>query len=208
MTKCLLFDCDGTLVDSERLSSVGLVKMFSERGVQLDPDELVLRFRGWKLSTIFEVLSSEHSISINDEFVLKYRDIVARLFEKELLPIEGIEYALSKLAQPKAVVSSGPLRKIQQALRVTGLSKYFDGNIYSSYEIGIWKPDPEIYNYAASDMGFSKSDCIVVDDAPVGVEAGCKAGIKTYFYNRFNESCSYPMAISFQSMRELPQLIN
>lgn len=207
MTKCLLFDCDGTLVDSERLGFIGLVTKVSDQGVHLDPDELVTRFRGWELAKIFEVLKTEHPIKFDVNFVPAYRAIVTQLFEKELRPIKDIDYALRNLPQPKAVVSSGPLAKIQQALRVTGLAKYFGENLYSSYEVGVWKPDPEIYNHAARDMGFKNSECVVIDDGLVGVEAGCKAGISTYYYNRYNEESHFPEAISFNSMKDLPALI-
>ena len=207
MSSCLLFDCDGTLVDSERLCNIGLVRKFAEKNINLDAEELVVRFRGWKLSLILETLTQEHSISIDEAFVSSYRAIVGELFETELKPVEGIEVALRALPHKKAVVSSGPLAKIQQALRVTGLSDYFESNLYSSYEIGIWKPDPGIYRHAAKDMGYAAKDCAVIDDGLVGVEAGSLAGMKTYFYNRYNEKCGIPGVVSFGDMNELPYLI-
>lgn len=207
MSNCLLFDCDGTLVDSERLCNIGLVRKFSEKNISLDADELVIRFRGWKLSLILETLAQEHFISIDDAFVPSYRAIVSELFETELKPVAGIEKALRALPHRKAVVSSGPLSKIQQALRVTGLSDYFESNLYSSYEVGIWKPDPRIYRHAAKDMGYAAKDCAVIDDGPVGVEAGSLAGMKTYFYNRYNEKCELPGVVPFKDMNELPNLI-
>ena len=207
MSSCLLFDCDGTLVDSERLCNIGLVRKFNEKNINLDADELVIRFRGWKLSLILETLTQEHSISIDDAFIASYRAIVSELFETELKPIAGIENVLRALPHKKAVVSSGPLSKIQQALRVTGLSDYFESNLYSSYEIGIWKPDPGIYRHAAEDMGYPTKDCAVIDDGPVGVEAGSLAGMKTYFYNRYNEKCDFPGVVPFGDMNELPNLI-
>jgi HAD superfamily hydrolase (TIGR01509 family) len=207
MKKCILFDCDGTLVDSERLCNVALVVKLRDFRIELDADELVIRFRGWKLARILDVLSREHNLLLPENFVADYRQLVSQLFENELKPIEGIHAALDKLDQAKAVVSSGPLPKIKQALRVCGLERYFGGNIYSSYEVGIWKPDPGIYAYAAKDMGYSVNDCVVVDDGPVGIEAGLKAGIHTLFYNRFNEACEFEGAVSFHSMIELPPLV-
>lgn len=207
MTQCLLFDCDGTLVDSERLCNIGLVIKFKELGVNLDADELVQRFRGWKLASILDLLQQEHSVRLPDHFVASYREKVAELFESELKPVPGIELALEGLDQPKAVVSSGPRHKIEQALRVCNLSQYFGGNIYSSYEVCVWKPDPEIYRFAARDMGFSSQECAVIDDGLVGVEAGAKAGIKTYFYNVFQETCTWPGVVSFTTMSDLPRLI-
>lgn len=208
MKVCLLFDCDGTLVDSERLCNVGLARKFQQIGISLDVDELVIRFRGWKLATILEVLEAEHSVTLPEGFVASYREIVSQLFETELKPIEGIEHALASMPQPKVVVSSGPRHKIKQALRVCGLSEYFEDNIYSSYDVGIWKPDPGIYRYAAAGMGFSEAECAVIDDGPVGVEAGHMAGMATYFYNRFAEPCPFPGVVSFSSMYNLPELVN
>lgn len=207
MNQCLLFDCDGTLVDSERLCNIGLVIKFREYGVELDVDELVMRFRGWKLATILNVLEEMYELNLPENFEESYRAIVAELFESELKPVEYIENVLKNLSQPKAVVSSGPVHKIKQALRVCGLSKYFGDNIYSSYEVKIWKPDPGIYTYAAKDMGFSAENCIVIDDGQVGVEAGYRAGMKTLFFNRYDEECKFESVVSFKTMKALPQLI-
>ena len=208
MRKCLLFDCDGTLVDSERLCNIGLVIKFREYGIELDADELGIRFRGWKLAKIIEALEQESQLKLAEDFVDSYRSIVTNLFETELKPIQYVGETLKNLDHPNAVVSSGPNHKIQQALRICGLTKYFGANIYSSYEVGIWKPDPGIYIYAAKDMGFSAEDCIVIDDSLVGVEAGYRAGMKTLFYNRFNEICEFESVVSFCTMKELPQLIH
>lgn len=207
MTNCLLFDCDGTLVDSERLCCVGLVDSLKELRVTLDPDELVLRFRGWKLAKILDHLQSEHSVVLPEGFVAAYRKRVSELFEDELKPVQDIESVLDQLDYPKAVVSSGPREKIEQALRICNLSKYFQGNIYSSYEIGAWKPDPRVYEFAAQRMGYPSAECSVVEDGLVGVEAGVKAGMRTYFYNTHHEPCDWPEVVSFKSMTELPTLI-
>lgn len=207
MSACLLFDCDGTLVDSERLGHVGLVRKFQPLGIDLDADELMMRFKGWKLGRILEILESEHDLALPKDFVPGYRAIVSELFDAELKPIEGIEQALADLPQPKAVVSNGPPQKIKQALSLCGLSSYFGDNIYSAYDVGIWKPDPDIYRHAAAEMGYSPEQCSVIDDGNVGVEAGHLAGMTTYFYNRFRESCDFPNVISFESMHSLPELV-
>ena len=180
---------------------------FAEFGVNLDVDDLVMRFRGSKLANILAELEQEHDIKLPIDFVPAYRSLVAELFDSDLKPIEGIKEALSELQHPKAVVSSAPVAKIEQALSVCGLTAFFSANIYSSYEVKIWKPDPGIYLFAAKDMGFRPSDCIVIDDGPVGVKAGFEAGMKTLFYNVFQESCELDNVVSFDSMNQLPSLI-
>jgi HAD superfamily hydrolase (TIGR01509 family) len=207
MNQCLLFDCDGTLVDSEWLCNLGLVIQFKQLGVSLDVDELVLRFRGWKLARILEVLSMENHLVLNDDFIPAYRAVIERLFVTDLKPINGVLEMLRNTPQIKAVVSSGPLNKMRQALDICGLSSYFGPHLYSSYEVGVWKPDPGIYQFAAQDMGFAVADCIVVEDGLLGVEAGVKAGVQTYFYNCLNETCPFEGVIHFNSMQALPELI-
>ncbi|WHI47913.1 HAD-IA family hydrolase [Microbulbifer sp. VAAF005] len=207
MSKCLLFDNDGTLVDSEHLSSIGLAMMFENYRIKLDADELVIRFRGWKLASILSLLEEENNIKLKSNFVAAYRDIVTKLFIRELKPVEGVADALEALDGEKAVVSSGPLQKIKHALDICGLSKYFGNNLFSSYEVGIWKPDPGIYLHAAKSMGHHPENCSVIDDGPVGVKAGKEAGMKTYFFNRFNEESNTVGVVSFLAMRELPKLI-
>ena len=208
MKKCLLFDCDGTLVDSERLCNQGFVIKFAELGIKLDVYLLMLKYRGWELDKILDDLSCEFDVILPNNFAAGYRAVVANLFESELQPIEGIKAALDQLPYPKAVVSNGPAYKIKQALELGGLSDYFGSHIYSAYDIGIWKPDPRIYEFAAKDMGFDSKDCIVIEDGLVGVEAGYKAGMQTLFYNRFNQTCAFSSVGSFNAMDELPRLIN
>lgn len=208
MAECLLFDCDGTLVDSERLCNIGLVLMFRKLGIELDADELIFRFRGWKLADILKVLAQECEISLSPLFVDEYRQRVTDLFDTQLQPIDGVEAVLRHLNQPMAVVSSGPRLKIEHALSVCGLSHYFGDNIYSAYDIGVWKPDPGIYLHAAADMGYQVEQCVVIEDGLVGVEAGYKAGMKTLFYNPSNEVCHFSSVISFNAMKALPALLS
>ncbi len=207
LNNCFLFDNDGTLVDSEYLCNVGLVIMFRRYGVELDADELVIRFRGWKLASLLAILEDENRLTLTEKFVQDYRKIVSELFNNELKPVEGVVDALEALDGPKAVVSSGPMHKIQQALAVCGLAKYFGRNLFSSYDVGVWKPDPGIYLHAAKKMGYLPKHCVVIDDGPVGVQAGFEAGMKTYFFNRFDEECGTKDVISFQSMVDLPRLV-
>ena len=142
-----------------------------------------------------------------DDFVPRYRLLLADLFEQELQAVAGVSQALRAIALPKAVVSNGPRSKIELALRVCGLSGFFGDNIYSAYEIQVWKPEPGIYTQAARDMGFAPRDCAVVEDGLIGVEAGVRAGMKTLFYNPSGAACKFPEAVSFGAMSELPSLL-
>lgn len=205
MIQCILFDNDGTLVDSEHLCFRAMAELFRPLGAALDPDELHARFRGWKLDDTLSALSRTHAVPLPESFVPRYRARVAELFACELVPVPHVPEVLAALGHAKAVVSSGPPEKIRQALAVTGLSAHFGANVYSSYDIGLWKPDPAIYRYVATHMGYPPDQCAVVEDSEVGVAAAADAGMRTFFLNRLGEPCPRAGVIELGSMAELPQ---
>jgi HAD superfamily hydrolase (TIGR01509 family) len=208
MIECVLFDSDGTLVDSERLCYQAMSEKFAHFGVELDPHVLIRRYRGWKLDLALGELSEQHQVNLPAGFEQDYRARVDELFETHLKAMPGVTSVLPRLPQDKAVVSSGPMAKIRKALSVTGLSHHFMDQIYSSYEIGIWKPDPGIYTHAAGDMGYGVENCIAVEDSPVGVAAAVGSGMKTVFLNCFEEPCEWDNVIEISSMAELPAIVN
>jgi HAD superfamily hydrolase (TIGR01509 family) len=201
MIKCVIFDCDGTLVDSEYLCNLALEINLAQLGIQESAISLMERYRGWKLSKIFDELEAIHSVKLNES---KYRSLVAELFDRELKPIEGVSEALSKIQQVKCVASSAPLDKIEQALRVTNLSSFFGSHIFSSYIVKSWKPDPHLFLYAAQAMNFHPEECAVIEDSEVGLIAATKAGMQTYFFNPQNLECKINDVISFDRMIDLP----
>jgi HAD superfamily hydrolase (TIGR01509 family) len=201
MSKCVIFDCDGTLVDSEYLCNLALEMNLAELGVQESAAKLIERYRGWKLAKIFNQLEDIHHIKLNES---KYRGLVTELFDRELQPVDGVKKALSEIQQVKCVASSGPLEKINQALQITGLSEFFGSHIFSSYIVKSWKPDPGLFLYAAEAMNFKPEECAVVEDSKVGLIAAISAGMQAYFFNPENVECQIRSAVSFNDMSQLP----
>ena len=184
MIKCIIFDCDGTLVDSEYLCNLALEIKLRDYGVKSSATELVERFRGVKLTAILETMELEHQITLSDDFEVGYRALVNELFLAQLTPCEGVEQALSELGDyPKCVASSGPLKKINSALNITHLSGYFNGHIFSAHEVGSWKPEPGLFLHAAEKMGVKPEQCVVVEDSEVGIIGAQAAGMVAVLYD-------------------------
>jgi HAD superfamily hydrolase (TIGR01509 family) len=209
MIECVIFDCDGTLVDSEVICNLGLEIKLQELGIKANIQAMVNQFRGWKLANIVDALSQEYSIKLDETFVTSYRELIADLFDSQLQPILNIAQALKDIPQPKCVASNAPLNKIEQAIRVTNLDCFFNNNLFSSYVIKSWKPEPDLFLYAAKMMGFSPQKCAVVEDSILGIEAAQRAGMQSFFYQPQGVSLlKTDNTISFQNMLELPSLIN
>lgn len=183
MIKCIIFDCDGTLVDSEYLCKLALEQKLLEYGISENTADLIHRFLGVKLEEILSSLESKHKISFNTDIVESYRELVNNLFEEKLKACDGVESTLSRIHLPICVASSGPISKIKHALALTDLTKFFNNNIFSSYDIGSWKPEPDLFLHAAKQMGFLPCHCAVVEDSSVGIQAATAAGMIPILYD-------------------------
>ncbi|MBV1879083.1 MAG: HAD-IA family hydrolase [Pseudomonadales bacterium] len=207
--KCIIFDLDGTLVDSEQLGSRALIELLPEINESLEV--LTDRYHGGKLAEILIDIESRFQCLIPKDFEVVYRRRLARIFEQALQPIPGAIEVLAQLEPPLVdricIASNGPLAKIKDALRITGLADYFATNLYSAYEIGAWKPAPDLFLYAACQMGVGVDECIVVEDSPAGVEASKAAGITVLHFSSKPVEANSKTYRAFSDLRELPKLL-
>ncbi len=208
MIKCLIFDCDGTLVDSELICNLGLEIQLREYNIETSANDMMKKYRGGKLAEILKSIEEEHNIVLKDNFVKNYRELIELLFEKKLTACEGVNEMLQNIDLPICVASSGPTKKINKALSITGLKKYFNENIYSSYEINSWKPDPEIFLHAAKEMGFYPNECLVIEDSMKGIQAGLAANMKTVLYDPMYVHENIEGVYKINGMNELKDIIS
>jgi HAD superfamily hydrolase (TIGR01509 family) len=204
--RCILFDLDGTLVDSEALCNQAYLDLLPalEDSVEI----LVERYRGRKLALILADIEHRLGQKLPEDFEHRYRQRVAELFASELRPTPGTPEMLEALRHPRCVVSSGPREKIRQALEITGLAAFFGENIFSSYEVGSWKPEPGLLLYAAGVMGFSPEECIVVEDSEVGIVAATAAGMRALQYAPGGELPASASVRTFSCMADISVLLD
>ncbi|WP_337966118.1 HAD family hydrolase [uncultured Flavobacterium sp.] len=207
--KCIIFDCDGVLVDTEKIGNGILLSMGAEYGFEMKLEDAYREFNGRNLKECFLHIENAIGKKLPDNFESEYRQRSFEAFKTQVKPMEGIVEFLNKLEIPYCVASSGPVDKIRLNLEVAGLLDKFENKIYSSYQINSWKPDPGIFLHAAKEMGFEVKDCIVIEDSKAGVISGTKGGFKVYgFANGYNnEDLENEGAILFDSYEELWDLI-
>lgn len=109
----------------------------------------------------------------------------------------------------KCIASRGPILKIRHALQVSRLAPFFGDNIFSSYEVGSWKPEPGLFQFAANTMGYLPNQCIVVEDSEIGIQAATAAGMKAFHYVRDSDNsfCQSDDRVIFDNFSQLPQLL-
>lgn len=208
----LLFDCDGTLVDSEPLLAEEMATGLNAVGLPFASTDYLGEFRGARFRRIVAELQQRHGdvdpVKL-DAMEADMRANLATRLAHELTTIPGAYEALDLLsAYPSAVVSNGPENKIRAALGVTGLSDYFGKRLFSGYTANCWKPEPCLHLHAASIMGYLARDCIAIDDALVGVRAALQAGMTVIHLNRFPDAETTPEnAIMISNMYQLPAVV-
>ena len=209
----LLFDCDGTLVDSEPLLAEEMAIGLNAVGLPFVVSDYMGEFRGARFRRIVAELQKRYGVVAPDQLEIMegaMRANLATRLSNELTTIDGAREALQQLSDyPRAVVSNGPEKKIMNALATTTLDGYFNGHIFSGYAANCWKPEPGLHLHAARNMGFDATDCIAIDDALVGVKAALDAGMTVIHLNRFPDAEKTPKnAIMINNMYQLPATIH
>lgn len=176
----VIFDCDGTLVDSETVATDVMVDYLTELGIQLSADEALSRFKGGKMADCVAELERMFGRTLPADFTKVLRDRITPVLHQRLQPIEGALELVKSLKVPFCMASNGPLHQIKVSLSVTGLWPYFEGRIFSAYEVSSWKPAPDLFLHAAKTMGVEPSRCAVVEDSLPGVQAGVAAGMQVF----------------------------
>jgi HAD superfamily hydrolase (TIGR01509 family) len=176
----VIFDCDGTLVDSEPLGLEVLLRESRALGAHWASDADVLVLKGRPMAAALREIEQRIGHPLPPGFEDAVRLAMAEAFRDRLAPIPDAASALAALHVPYCVASNGPRHKIELTLGLTGLLPLFQGRVFSAYDVGSWKPDPGLFLYAANEMGAEPAQCVVVEDSESGVRAGLAAGMSVY----------------------------
>jgi HAD superfamily hydrolase (TIGR01509 family) len=206
----VIFDCDGVLVDSERLAIRVDVLVLASLGWKVTEAEVVERFVGKSDAHMKREVEEHLGRKLPDDWDHGFRDVYLDTFRRELRPVDGVVAALDAIALPTCVASSGTHEKMRFTLGLTGLFDRFDGRIFSATEVSRGKPFPDLFLHAAARMGVDPAACAVVEDSRFGVEAARAAGMRAFGYAGGvtpADRLAGPETVVFTDMRELPGLL-
>jgi len=207
--KCIIFDCDGVLVDSEPIGNQVLVDMANSYGADIDLDYAFKHFKGGSIYTCRDKIQALINQPLSQDFIAEYRRRSYSAFKEQIQPVEGVKEVIESLSIPFCVASSGPTEKIRLNLELTGLLPYFEDNIFSCYTIEKWKPEPDVFIWAAKTMGFKPEDCVVIEDSLTGIQAAKAGGFDVFGFTAhdYNNELEAEATTTFNSMEKLLELI-
>jgi len=204
----VIFDCDGVLIDSERLAVRTESQILTELGWPLSEAEVIDQFVGRSSAYMQSVIEERigRPVDWRNEFERRVREVC----ERELEPVNGVIAALDEIAVSTCVASSSSHQMLNFKLGLTGLAERFAGHIFSADDVAQGKPDPAVFLFAAASMGVPPDRCAVIEDSVSGVEAGLAAGMTVF---AFSGGVTSPQKLQrhnvtvFESMHLLPELL-
>jgi HAD superfamily hydrolase (TIGR01509 family) len=210
MTRLVIFDCDGVLVDSEPLAVRMDVEMLAEVGITMSEAEVIERYVGRSPEVILAETEKRLGRRLPDGWFERGDARLREAYVTELAPVDGIKDALSAIDVPVCVASSSGHESIRYKLELTGLYERFAGRIFSATEVANGKPAPDLFLHAAERMGVEPPGCAVVEDSRYGVQAARAAGMRVFGYAGGltpPHVLEGARTVVFDDMRQLPRLL-
>jgi HAD superfamily hydrolase (TIGR01509 family) len=205
----IIFDCDGVLVDSEPIQNRVFARMLQDIGLMMSDEEHAQAFIGRSMADCLEIAEQLLGRALPPGFEGRLQAQTFDAFERELRSVPGVEQALDQITAPVCVASSGSVMKMRKTLALTGLLPRFAGRMFSATKVPRGKPHPDLFLYAAREMGAAPADCAVIEDSVAGVQAGVAAGMIVLGYARTSgaDALATAGAQVFNDMCDLPSLL-
>ncbi len=180
--RLVVFDMDGVLVDSERIANRIFHAMLVEQGVLLSLEQAMRRYIGRSMAFAVSDIEKSFGIVLPPDFAETERAKVLAAYEGELQAVAGVPELLEGLDLPFCLASSSDPPRIQRSLELCALAAHFEGRCFSASQVANGKPAPDLFLFAAAQMGFAPADCVVIEDSLAGLAAAKAAGMKAYAY--------------------------
>lgn len=180
MFDLIIFDCDGVLIDSEIISAQMLIDELAALGVQIDLTYVARHFLGRSYPTVMDTIRREFNLILPPEFEELYRARLLARFEKDLKIMPHVADVLARLKLPFCIATSSSPMRAAKSLAMVGLGHLAGPRLFTSTMVARGKPAPDLFLYAAAQMGADPARCLVIEDSLTGVRAGLAAGMPVW----------------------------
>jgi beta-phosphoglucomutase len=180
--QAILFDAEGVVIDTEKMWDAAQVEFMNRRGITYDRSKLKHLLSGKSQPEAIEILRAECGLmGDTSSLVAERRELVRRHLANGVEFVGGFRefHQQVQSAYRTCIATAMPEDLLAIVDARLGLSRLFDGRIYSLSAVGYRsKPNPDIFLYAAGRLEVEPANCLVIEDAPHGVEAARRAGMK------------------------------
>jgi HAD superfamily hydrolase (TIGR01509 family) len=180
MTELVIFDCDGVLIDSEVISASMLIAELKDYGVDITLDFVSRNFLGRSYPTVLNEIRKTFGVVLPDHFERDYRARLLAAFARELRVMPGVRNVIETLGVPFCLATSSSPERVAQSLELTGMTNLFCDRAFTASRVERGKPAPDLFLFAAEQMGVAPSRCLVIEDSLIGVRAALAAGMEVW----------------------------
>jgi len=179
----VIFDMDGVLVDTEPIYIDIGRHLFRKLGIEVS-QERIMSYVGVPARRMWAEIRRDYLLpqSLDELIQAERSEQWRRLSAMTLIPpMDGVVPFLERLMTAgirRAIASSTPLDLVQLIISRAMIGRYFEA-VISGDQVKEGKPAPDIFLYAASELGCAPDDCVVVEDSPHGIRGARSAGMKT-----------------------------
>src|SRR5258705_13012907 len=208
----VIIDCDGVVVASERLINDLEARLLSQLGLTLSAADTRTRFKGHTVAEIVAIVERLLGERLSPDWLYEWGMRTALGFARDLQVVPGVRAVLDVLASsdiPLGVASQAPLARVELALGITQLTRYFDDRVFAAAMVPRAKPCPDLFLLAAARLGAEPSRFAVIEDSPTGVLAAAAAGMTVFGYAADEDPTALAAAGAtiFDDMAQLPALL-
>jgi HAD superfamily hydrolase (TIGR01509 family) len=211
----VIFDCDGVLVDSEVISCRAHAETLTRHGYPITERQVLERFLGVSDREARLTVEAELGRSLPGDFEAQVKQATLKFYEGDLRAILHIADAIAAIDLPKCVASSGTPEKIRHGLDCAGLYEALAPHIFSATQVARGKPAPDLFLFAAEQMGAAPVRCVVIEDSVPGVTGARAAGMTVLGFHGGSHCLpghaeklrAAGAAVTFDDVRQLPGLI-
>jgi HAD superfamily hydrolase (TIGR01509 family) len=182
----VIFDCDGVLVDSERLIQEVDLELIAGLGWPITREEILAEHLGRSEAAVIANIERRLGHAVPAAFHQQKTAAYDAILRERLVAVAGVAEAITVLSEGgmrMCVASSGRHARIRLSLGLTGLQTWFaEEHIFSAEDVPRGKPAPDLFLHAAACLAAPPQLCVVVEDSPAGVEAAKAAGMRVIGY--------------------------
>lgn len=209
----IIFDCDGVLVDSEFVSSRIFSETLSFYGYPISTEECIKRFTGISEHACRQMIYEEKGLDLPEDYWSLAFPALQEAFKTELNSLmHPVLKVLEEQKIARCVASNSSKKHVMHCLEFTDQLKYFsESAIFTASQVKKPKPAPDLFLFAAKEMGVKPENCLVIEDSMIGAAAAHAAGMQVYlflggshaqfeWYQTKIAACNQPMMPNIQAL--------